>query len=86
MTSTGKLPEYLLQHLKEHKDPVMQEILNHTEQMLANGKLDMPLSLCFAADRGDALLLNQLLRRGMDPNELDSNGRSALVRANSAFF
>lgn len=76
----------MLQHLKEHKDPVMQEIFAYTEQMLASGKTDMPLSLCFAADRGDDLLLNQLLRRGMDPNELDSNGRSALVRPNSAFF
>lgn len=73
---------FWLQHLKEHKDPVMQEILTYTEQMLANGRFDMPLSLCFAADRGDDLLLNQLLRRGMDPNELDNNGRRALVMTN----
>lgn len=68
-----------MQHLKTYKDPVMQEILSHTEQMLAHGRLDMPLSLCFAADRGDDHLLNQLLKRGMDPNELDNNGRTALV-------
>lgn len=57
----------------------MQEILAHTEQMLSHGRLDMPLTLCFAAERGDELLLNQLLRRGMDPNELENNGRGALV-------
>lgn len=73
---------FLLQHLKGHEDPAMQEILTHTEQILAKGRFDMPLSLCFAADRGDALLLNQMLRKGMDPDELDNNGRRALVMDN----
>ncbi|KAK6137109.1 hypothetical protein DH2020_029147 [Rehmannia glutinosa] len=69
----------LLEHLKEYTDPMMQEILTYTEHMLAHGRMDMPLSLCFAAARGYDLLLHHLLRRGLDPNELDSNGRNALV-------
>ncbi|GFS44967.1 shaker pollen inward K+ channel [Actinidia rufa] len=68
----------LLQYLKERSDPLMETILTDTEHMLAQGRMDLPLSLCFAAIRGDDLLLHQLLRRGMDPNELDSNGRTAL--------
>ncbi|KAL2236088.1 UNVERIFIED_CONTAM: Potassium channel AKT1 [Sesamum indicum] len=68
----------LLQHLKAQNDPVMQEILTDTEHMLAHGRMDVPLSLCFAVSREDDLLLNHLLRRGLEPNELDSNGRSAL--------
>ncbi|OMO80661.1 hypothetical protein COLO4_23989 [Corchorus olitorius] len=68
----------LLQHLKESTDPVMEEILHETEHMLARGRMVLPLSLCFAAVRGDDLLLQQLLRRGSDPNEQDNNGRSAL--------
>ncbi|XP_057505314.1 potassium channel AKT1-like [Actinidia eriantha] len=68
----------LLQYLKERSDPLMETILTETEHMLAQGRMDLPLSLCFAAIRGDDLLLHQLLRRGMDPNELDSNGRTAL--------
>ncbi|KAK4485849.1 hypothetical protein RD792_008496 [Penstemon davidsonii] len=68
----------LLQHLKEQKDPVMQSILTDTEHMLTQGRMDMPLSLCFAAARGDDLLLHHLLRRGLDPNELNNNGRNAL--------
>lgn len=68
----------LLQRLKEQKDPLTQAILAETEHMLAHGRMDVPLSLCFAATRGDDLLLNHLLRRGTDPNELDSNGRTAL--------
>ncbi|XP_042039462.1 potassium channel AKT1-like [Salvia splendens] len=76
----------LLEHLKGHQDPAMQEILTHTEQILAKGRFDMPLSLCFAADRGDALLLIQMLRKGMDPDELDSNGRRALNLAASKGF
>ncbi|MCL7048568.1 hypothetical protein MKW94_011062 [Papaver nudicaule] len=68
----------LLQHLKEMKDPVMQGILADTENRLAHGKLDLPLSLCFATLRGDEFLLHQLLRKGEDPNESDNSGRTAL--------
>ncbi|XP_059638047.1 potassium channel AKT1-like [Cornus florida] len=68
----------LLQHLKDLKDPIMEGVLMETERMLARGRMDLPLSLCFAALRGDDLLLHQLLRRGLDPNESDNNGRTAL--------
>ncbi|GER35981.1 potassium channel [Striga asiatica] len=68
----------LLQHLKELKDPIMEGILLETENMLARGRMDLPLTLCFAAHRGDDLLLHQLLKRGLDPNESDNNGRTAL--------
>ncbi|KAF8400701.1 hypothetical protein HHK36_014001 [Tetracentron sinense] len=73
----------LLQHLKELKDPVMEVVLTETENMLARGRMDLPLSLCFATIRGDDLLLHQLLRRGLDPNESDNNGRTALLIAAS---
>ncbi|KAL3330415.1 hypothetical protein AABB24_034319 [Solanum stoloniferum] len=68
----------LLQHLKERRDPMMTAILADIEHMLTQGRMDMPLSLCFAANRGDDLLLRQLLKKGMDPNESDSNGRTVL--------
>ncbi|KAK6139608.1 hypothetical protein DH2020_026649 [Rehmannia glutinosa] len=68
----------LLQHLKELKDPIMEGVLLETENMLARGRMDLPLTLCFAALRGDDLLLHHLLKRGLDPNELDNNGRTAL--------
>ncbi|KAG8639260.1 hypothetical protein MANES_14G128600v8 [Manihot esculenta] len=68
----------LLQHLKEQKDPIMEGVLLETENMLAHGRMDLPLSLCFAALRGDDSLLHQLLKRSLDPNESDNNGRSAL--------
>lgn len=67
------------QHLKDIKDPYMEGVLLETEKMLARGRMDLPLSLCFAAIRGDDLLLHQLLKRGLDPNESDNNGRTALV-------
>ena len=70
------------QYLKDLKDPVMEGVLVETENMLARGRMDLPLSLCFAAVRGDDLLLHQLLKRGLDPNESDSNGRTALVCEN----
>ncbi|GAA0152028.1 ion channel [Lithospermum erythrorhizon] len=68
----------LLQHLKELKDPIMDGVLLETETMLAHGRLDLPLNLCFATLRGDDVLLNHLLKRDLDPNEADSNGRTAL--------
>ncbi|KAL5783168.1 hypothetical protein ACOSP7_008197 [Xanthoceras sorbifolium] len=68
----------VLQHLKDLGDSVMDGILSDTELLLARGRMDLPLSLCFAANRGDDLLLHQLLKRGSDPNELDNNGRTAL--------
>ncbi|KAM7459453.1 hypothetical protein LguiA_036447 [Lonicera macranthoides] len=68
----------LLQHLKDRKDPTMDAILADTEEMLAKGRMDLPLSLCFAAIRGDDLLLKQLLKKGVDPNEFDNNGRTPL--------
>lgn len=68
-----------MQHLKEQDDAVMKEILADTEHMLAQGRVDLPLTLCFAAARQDDLLLQRLLKRGLDPNELDRDGRNALV-------
>ncbi|KAK3436658.1 hypothetical protein EUGRSUZ_C01286 [Eucalyptus grandis] len=68
----------LLQHLKDLKDPTMEGVLLETENMLARGRMDLPLSLCFATMRGDDLLLNQLLKRGLDPNESDNSGRTSL--------
>ncbi|CAH9098794.1 unnamed protein product [Cuscuta europaea] len=68
----------LLQHLKNARDPIMEGVLLQTENMLARGRMDLPLTLCFAALRGDDLLLRHLLKRGLDPNESDNNGRSAL--------
>jgi ankyrin repeat protein len=40
--------------------------------------LDLPITLCFAVTREDDLLLHQLLKRGLDPNESDNNGLTAL--------
>lgn len=57
----------------------MEGILLEIENMLAHGRTDLPLNLCFAAVRADDLLLHQLLKRGHDPNESDNNGRTPLV-------
>nr|CAB3473736.1 unnamed protein product [Digitaria exilis] len=66
--------------LKQQKDnSVMVGVLKEIENMLAGGRLDLPITLCFAVTRGDDLLLHQLLKRGLDPNESDNNGHTALV-------
>ncbi|XP_039851555.1 potassium channel AKT1-like isoform X2 [Panicum virgatum] len=69
----------LIQLLKQQKDSsVMVGVLKEIENMLARGRLDLPITLCFAVTRGDDLLLHQLLKRGLDPNESDNNGHTAL--------
>ncbi|KAJ0780666.1 putative cyclic nucleotide-binding domain, potassium channel, voltage-dependent, EAG/ELK/ERG [Helianthus annuus] len=68
----------LLKHLKNLNDPLMEGILLETEKMLAHGRMDLPLSLSFATRRGDDQLLQKLLKKGLDPNESDNNGRTAL--------
>lgn len=49
------------------------------ENMIGHGTIDLPLSLCFAAIRGDGHLMHRLLKRGLDPNESENGGRTALV-------
>ncbi|CAO2204181.1 unnamed protein product [Urochloa humidicola] len=69
----------LIQLLKQQKDNnVMVGVLKEIENMLARGHLDLPITLCFAVTRGDDLLLHQLLKRGLDPNESDNHGHTAL--------
>ncbi|CAM8931285.1 unnamed protein product [Rhodiola kirilowii] len=68
----------LLEKLKEIKDPLMENVFLETQSMVARGRVDLPLSLCFATIRGDDLLLQQLLKRGLDPNDSDNNGRTPL--------
>ncbi|EMS67317.1 Potassium channel AKT1 [Triticum urartu] len=69
----------LIQYLKEHKgDGVISGIAKDIERMLATGQLDLPITLCFAASRGDDFLMHQLLKRGLDTNETDNCGRTAL--------
>ncbi|KAL9686121.1 hypothetical protein QQ045_023576 [Rhodiola kirilowii] len=68
----------LLKYLKEQNHPILERVLLETETMLARGRTELPLSLCFATLRGDDLLLRQLLKRGLDPNETDDNGRTPL--------
>ncbi|GJV14071.1 potassium channel AKT1-like protein [Tanacetum coccineum] len=57
---------------------LLQELME-TENMLARGRLDLPLSLCFAMLRKDDLFLHKLLKRGLDANESDNNGRIDLL-------
>ncbi|KAG9144959.1 hypothetical protein Leryth_026632 [Lithospermum erythrorhizon] len=68
----------LLTHLKGLRDPIMEGVLLETESMLAQGRLDLPLNLCFAALRGDVVLMHHLLKRGVDPDDSDNNGKTAL--------
>ncbi|RDX61437.1 Potassium channel AKT1, partial [Mucuna pruriens] len=67
-----------LQHLQQSRYPGMDIILAETEAMLARGRMDMPITTCFAASRNDDLLLHRMLKKGLDPNELDKNGKTAL--------
>ncbi|KAG8367266.1 hypothetical protein BUALT_Bualt16G0054600 [Buddleja alternifolia] len=65
-------------HLKELKDPIMKGVLLETGEMLAEERMDIPLTPCFAALKGDKVLFGRLLDRGLDPNASDSKRTTAL--------
>ncbi|KAL2346750.1 hypothetical protein Fmac_000750 [Flemingia macrophylla] len=67
-----------LQHLRESRYPGMDVILAETEAMIARGRMDLPITTLFAADRNSDLLLRRLLEKGSDPNEENNDGQTAL--------
>ncbi|KAL6880631.1 hypothetical protein ACP4OV_012196 [Aristida adscensionis] len=75
----------LVQYLKEKRDiGAVVSVAEEIEFMLARGQLELPVTLCFAASKGDDFLLHKLLKRGIDPNESDNHGRTALHVAASS--
>jgi ankyrin repeat protein len=76
----------LLKRLKELGDPTFGELSKEMEQSLAKGSMDIPVSLCFVASIGHTLLMKELLKRGMDPNESASNNRTPLHIATAYGF
>lgn len=71
----------LLQHVQNLKYPMIASVQTEIESMLSKGKMDLPISLIYAANKPDDMLLHQLLKKGSDPNEIDNKtGRTALVR------
>eukprot|EP01018_Ginkgo_biloba_P019913 Gb_34207 [translate_table: standard] len=64
------------QHLRDSKDLNCGDL--EMECMHSHGNLEMPHSLCFAASQGNSHLMEEFLRKGMDPDLGDSNGRTAL--------
>uniref|UniRef100_A0A0E0LHQ2 Potassium channel n=1 Tax=Oryza punctata TaxID=4537 RepID=A0A0E0LHQ2_ORYPU len=69
----------LIQYLRDKKDiAAISAVAKEIDDMLARGQMDFPITLCFAASKGDSFLLHQLLKRGLDPNESDHYGRTAL--------
>ncbi|CAN6171080.1 unnamed protein product [Urochloa humidicola] len=69
----------LIQYLKEKKDSVaIAGVAEEIEYMLARGQLELPVTLCYAASKGDDFQMHQLLKRGVDPNESDNYWHTAL--------
>ncbi|KAK7352736.1 hypothetical protein VNO80_18164 [Phaseolus coccineus] len=74
----GIVMNNFLQNLEESSYPERHVILAETAAKIAQGKMDMPITLCFAAIRNDYILLESLLKKGLDPNEGDKKGKTAL--------
>ncbi|GER42021.1 AKT1-like K+ channel 1, partial [Striga asiatica] len=64
---------------REERSYNTSNMLTDTNHMLANGRMDVPLSLCFVNAHADDLLLHYLLRWGRELNELYRNNSTALV-------
>ncbi|KAK8465492.1 hypothetical protein PHAVU_009G095700 [Phaseolus vulgaris] len=74
----GIVMNNFLQNLEESSYPERHVILAETVAKIVQGKMDMPISPCFAAIRNDDRLLESLLKKGLDPNEGDKKGKTAL--------
>ncbi|XP_058733995.1 uncharacterized protein LOC131605685 [Vicia villosa] len=68
----------LLQQLKELNDPIIEGVLVETGNMLTRGRIDLPVSLYFTASKEEDFLLYELLKRGLNPNESNNNGRTIM--------
>uniref|UniRef100_K4A3D9 Potassium channel n=1 Tax=Setaria italica TaxID=4555 RepID=K4A3D9_SETIT len=69
----------LIQYLKDKRDTgAIAGIAEEIEYMLSRGQLELPVTLCYAASKGDDFLMRQLLKRGVDPNESDNYWHTAL--------
>jgi CRP-like cAMP-binding protein len=74
-----RIVDNLFQHLRESGDPRFGELTSEIESLLAEGGVDLSLSVCFAAAQGNIELMKQVLGRGEDPNKADYSGRTPLV-------
>lgn len=68
----------LYQFLKDSKIVSLLRLSTEIESMMTEVGMGMTLSLCFVASRGNSELLDQLLKRGRDPNTMDYCGRTPL--------
>ncbi|GAU15112.1 hypothetical protein TSUD_08500 [Trifolium subterraneum] len=58
-------------HVLSLMHPIMVGVMADIEKLLSTGKMDLPISLVFATNKGDDMLLHHLLKKGSDPNEVD---------------
>ncbi|KAH9543310.1 hypothetical protein CY35_13G058000 [Sphagnum magellanicum] len=90
-----RIVDNLFQHLRESGDPRFGELTSEIESLLAEGGVDLSLSVCFAAAQGNIELMKQviasskgyqecvqlLLNSGADVNAADVDGRVPLIEA-----
>eukprot|EP01018_Ginkgo_biloba_P000292 Gb_06791 [translate_table: standard] len=75
----------LLQRAKELKGSTFEHLASKMQFSYARG-LDLTLSLCFLASRGSSQLMEYLLSRGLNPNNAQCHGRTALHIASACGF
>ncbi|XP_047326192.1 potassium channel AKT1-like [Impatiens glandulifera] len=68
----------ILNNLIKHLRGTNVAASNKIEEKLDCGRLELPLPVYFAAERGCVPLVYKLLRENGDPDHVDSNGRTAL--------
>ncbi|KAL5071427.1 hypothetical protein RYX36_022314 [Vicia faba] len=73
-----------LNYVQKSKYGMLEGVMAEIETLLARGKMDLPISLIFAAYKGDDIMLHELLKKGSDPSEIDNKtGKTALHSAAS---
>ncbi|KAH7278030.1 hypothetical protein KP509_38G020400 [Ceratopteris richardii] len=74
----GQILIYNLHEFLDQSDDLSTLLWKEIESLMSNSTIGVRLNMCFVTMKGDCKLIEQLLKRGRDPNEIDSFARTSL--------
>ncbi|XP_057866867.1 potassium channel KAT3 isoform X2 [Cryptomeria japonica] len=76
----------LFEHLKQLKGAILEHLPSEIQSAYTERDADLPVSLSYLASKGNARFMEELLKRGYNPNDTNYNGRTPLHIASAYGF